>query len=125
MDANYVLEIASTIKTQLFTMDKNLMWGLGSNKFVARTNDKGQPTLTFTVKGIKHKGQVDISLDEGMDLYNVKVYTARRKTTKVGEYVPRLSLCSRPSRSLRASILRTFPTFWRCTATKVEMEGAR
>jgi hypothetical protein len=72
------LAIANEIKSQLFTMDKNLMWCLGTSGFIAKTNKEGKPTLTFKVKGVKHKGFVDIALNEGLDLYEVKIYTIRK-----------------------------------------------
>ena len=72
------LDQVRTIHTQLYTMDKNLMWCLGSKNFVASTNSKDQPTLTFKVNGVKHKGYVSISLDEGRDLYDIRIYSIRK-----------------------------------------------
>jgi hypothetical protein len=54
-------------------MDKNLMWGLGAKDFMA-----GKDSLIFKVNGAKHKGYVQITLDEGADLYNVSIFTIRR-----------------------------------------------
>lgn len=71
------LEIATTIKNQLYSMDKMQMWGLGAKKFVAI--EKG---LRFTVNGAKLKGDIEITLDEGKDLYIVEFIKIGRVMNK-------------------------------------------
>jgi hypothetical protein len=70
--------IVKTIKDQLYGMDKNLMFGLGAKQFIGAVNEKGQSALQFKVNGAKHKGYVEISYNEGMDLYDLKAYTIRK-----------------------------------------------
>jgi hypothetical protein len=69
--------VAKTIMSQLYTMDKNLMWALGATKFTTDSS-ASMPGLTFRVNGVKHKGYVRITLDEGADLYNVRIFTRRK-----------------------------------------------
>lgn len=76
-------EVATEIKKQLYAMDKNLMFGLGSSDFSASTNSKGYPCLLFKVRGVKHKGYVEIALNEGMDLYEITLFTIRGSTKKI------------------------------------------
>lgn len=76
------MNVATTIHQQLFAMDRNLMWALGFNSPLALVNAKNQPSLSFKVKGVKHKGHVRISLDEGLDLYDISIFTARKVPNK-------------------------------------------
>lgn len=71
------MSIAKTIHTQLYAMDKNLMWCMGSTKFV--NTGKG---LRFTVNGLIFKGVVDITLDEGRDLYVVSFIKVKKVMNK-------------------------------------------
>ena len=71
------MNIAKTIHTQLYAMDKNLMWCMGATKFV--NTGKG---LRFTVNGLAFKGMVEIELDEGRDLYVVKFLKTKRTMNK-------------------------------------------
>ena len=68
------LEIANTIKTQLYALDKMQMWGMGAKKFIAIENG-----LRFSVNGAQHKGLVEITLDEAKDLYKVEFVKMGRK----------------------------------------------
>jgi hypothetical protein len=65
------------------------MWGVAAKEFIAGTDEQGQTWLRFHVHGIKHNGLVKITLDEGADLYNVKIYTVRRKAV-TNEYVEKV-----------------------------------
>lgn len=84
---NHATEIATIIKKQLYTMDKNLMWGLGVSDFISHINEKNLPGLLFRTRGVKHKGWVEISLNEGMDLYEVTIFTIRSSVKKVKKYL--------------------------------------
>jgi hypothetical protein len=74
--------IATTIKSQLYAMDRNLMMGLGAKDFSVDTTKEGLACLFFKVKGVKHKGYVQIAYNEGLDLYNVSIFTIRNYEKK-------------------------------------------
>ena len=81
------MNVAETIRDQLFAMDANLMFALGYNSPQVTINDENKEGLRFKVKGIKHKGFVSIVLDEGRDLYDVEIFTLR-KNPGVDPYDP-------------------------------------
>ncbi len=62
------VEIAKTIHRQLYAMDANLMMCMGARKFIG--SDK---SLSFSVSGLKFKGQVEIEYNYGQDLYTVRL----------------------------------------------------
>jgi hypothetical protein len=75
-------EVATTIKSQLYIMDRNLMMALGASDFSASETETGDPCLLFRTRGVKHKGWVQISLN-GMDTYDIKLFTLRTTVIKI------------------------------------------
>ena len=85
-------QIAKTILQQIHagTVDKRngryLMMCWGAKQLL--NTGKG---LRFKVKGLLHRGYVEVTLNEGADLYEVEFYTIRNykaKITAEGEVVP-------------------------------------
>jgi hypothetical protein len=82
MDEEYVKQIATTAWQQLFwsvNMWTVMSWGVSKKCF---TNYQGMPTLMLRVTGLIHKGWVYISLNEGKDVYEVRLMTTKRKCKK-------------------------------------------
>ena len=88
MDKDYVMSVAKTIQEQLFwSIDKWTYFSWGVSRKVAMVyND--MPTLAIRVSGLRHKGWVFISLNEGMDCYEVRLLNvAQNKVKKTLEEV--------------------------------------
>tara|TARA_Y100000004_G_C8825336_1_gene373761 strand:+ start:115 stop:462 length:348 start_codon:yes stop_codon:yes gene_type:complete len=70
------IEIASTIRDQILTLDPYALMAYGASKFVALSKEHAKDLaalggLKFKVNGLKHKGHVIISL-MGNDTYTVR-----------------------------------------------------
>ena len=87
-NANYTKQVAETIWQQILcTTDRNVVWSWGVSTRYFLTH-KNMPSLAIKVQGFLHKGFVIISLDEGMDLYNLylcKTLKGKDNPTKVIE----------------------------------------
>ena len=67
------MSIATTILTQIKTIDPRAIWAWGAKDFVATKNG-----LLFKSSGmVRWKGYVHITLDAGQDLYNIEFYKMR------------------------------------------------
>ena len=67
------MSIATTILTQIKTIDPRATWAWGAKDFVATKNG-----LLFKSSGmVKWKGYVHITLDEAQDLYDIEFYKMR------------------------------------------------
>jgi hypothetical protein len=66
-------EIGNTVWTQMNTIDRNLVWCMGTKNPTAIENG-----LRFQVNGLSFKGTVEITLN-GKDLYDVKFLKCVRK----------------------------------------------
>ena len=66
-------EIANTIWNQMNTIDKSLVWAMGTSK--PTIIESG---LQFNVKGLTFKGTVQVILDQGNDTYVVKFIKNKR-----------------------------------------------
>jgi hypothetical protein len=64
------LEVANTIKAQLFAGGKMKVWSWGANQWSCGTTEKKEPYLIFRVRGLKFKGLVKVILNS-MDTYDV------------------------------------------------------
>lgn len=82
----YVKEIATVTLSQLLAnKDELLSWG--AEKYICRDKEVDKcmmPTLSFKIKTAKvpRSGYVEISLNEGEDLYVVEAFTATVKKRK-------------------------------------------
>lgn len=79
MDNEYVKQCAETAWQQLFwsvTAPVVMSWGV-SKKYYALY--QGMPTLMLKVSALVHKGWVYISLNEGMDVYEVRLMNNKRE----------------------------------------------
>ena len=88
MDKEYVMSVAKTIMEQLFwSIDKMIYFSWGVSRKVAMVyND--MPTLALRVSGVLHKGWVYISLNEGADVYEVRLLNvSKNKVVKTIEEV--------------------------------------
>lgn len=63
------METAKIIYEQIKAIDVYALMAWGSSNFRGQDN-----TLGFTVRGLKMKGQVFITLDEATDMYNIEFY---------------------------------------------------
>ena len=68
--------IANTIWKQMNTIDKNLVWCMGTNK--PTVIEQG---LRFQVSGLSFKGTVEVTLDPN-DTYRVKFIKTKRSLDK-------------------------------------------
>ena len=82
MDKEYVMSVAKTIQEQLFwSIDKWAYFSWGVSRKVAMVyND--MPTLALRVSGVLHKGWVYISLNEGMDCYELRLLNVAQTNVK-------------------------------------------
>ncbi len=70
MEKEYIIEVAQTIKSQLYgTTQINVLMSWGIKKFIATTY-KDMPALRFAVNGRLFKGMVIIALN-GYDYYEI------------------------------------------------------
>ena len=82
MDIEYVKQVATTAWRQLFwsvTMPVVLSWGV-SKKCCTTYNE--MPTLMLKVSALVHKGWVYISLNEGKDVYEVRLMNTKNECIK-------------------------------------------
>ena len=76
MEKEYVMQVASTARKQLLaSINISVIWSWGTTNFTATVHN-GMPSLKFSVNGRLHKGFVIISLDEGIDYYEVHLQDA-------------------------------------------------
>ena len=78
-DRERCYEIAKTINEQLFwSIDKwtYFSWGVSKKLF---TYFKEMPSLMMRVSGALHKGWVVISLNEGSDTYEVRLFNVKKE----------------------------------------------
>lgn len=77
-----VIDKVLTIQRQLmWNMDVATFFSWGVNKMKILLF-KGMPTLGIHVSGLLHKGWAYISLDEGLDLYEVNLLTEELEVVK-------------------------------------------
>lgn len=79
MEQDFVLKIGNEIYRQIrcgVTMDVIMSWGV-SKRIATVYNDMA--TLALRVSGVLHKGWVNVSLDEGRDVYIVTLLSADKK----------------------------------------------
>lgn len=82
MDIEHVKQVATTAWQQLFwsvTMPVVLSWGV-SKKCCTTYNE--MPTLMLKVSALVHKGWVYISLNEGKDVYEVRLMNTKNECIK-------------------------------------------
>lgn len=87
MNEEYVKQIATTAWQQLFwsvTMPVVMSWGV-SKKYCSLYQN--MPTLMLKVSALVHKGWVYISLNEGKDVYEVRLIDSQGQCTKTVEEV--------------------------------------
>ena len=83
MDMNTCIRVANTINEQIFgSIDKWTYFSWGVSKKIACYYE-GKPSLKLRVSGLLHKGWVIISLDEGRDLYEVRLLNLKDNVKKV------------------------------------------
>jgi hypothetical protein len=70
------LEIANTIRKQLFAFGKMKVYSWGVNNWVG-----GENWLSFRVRARRHKGYVKITLN-GMDLYDIQLISTHGNIKK-------------------------------------------
>lgn len=82
MDKEHVMKVAQTAHEQLFwSVNKWAYMSWGVSKRVAMVyNDMA--TLALRVSGLLHKGWVYISLNEGMDCYEVRLLNVAQDKVK-------------------------------------------
>ena len=82
MNEEYVKQIATTAWQQLFwsvTMPVVMSWGVSKKCCTLYQN---MPTLMLKVSALVHKGWVYISLNEGKDVYEVRLMNNKRECIK-------------------------------------------
>ncbi|KKM97137.1 hypothetical protein LCGC14_1171060 [marine sediment metagenome] len=79
-------QIRAGTDTQGYNGGTKLMMCWGTNQMI--NTGKG---LRFKVNGALFRGYVEVTLDEGADLYDVEFYTMRRppRNLKDGDFTPR------------------------------------
>lgn len=84
---NSVMATVQQIHSQLlWSIDMNVYFSWGVSKLIATTY-QDMPTLCMKVSGAIHKGWVYISLNEGKDLYEVRLVNDLKKVTKFSDDV--------------------------------------
>lgn len=87
MNEDYVKQVASTAWQQLFWSVKPavvMSWGV-SKKFCSTYS--GMPTLMLRVSALVHDGWVYVSLNEGKDVYEVRLMDTKHECVKTIEEV--------------------------------------
>ena len=82
MNKEYVKQIATTAWQQLFwsvTLQVVMSWGVSKKCY---TLFQEMPTLMLKVSALVHKGWVYISLNEGMDVYEVRLMNNKHECIK-------------------------------------------
>lgn len=73
LEKEYVEIVArEALNTIMSTIDRATFWSWGVSK-VGYAEYKGMPSLTLYVSGLLHTGKVIVSLNEGADLYEVRL----------------------------------------------------
>ena len=79
---------------KVLTIQRQLMWNVDIATFFSWGVNKmkillfrDMPTLGINVSGLQHKGWVYISLNEGMDLYEITLLTSNYRVLKTIEEV--------------------------------------
>lgn len=79
---------------KVLTIQRQLMWNVDIATFFSWGVNKmkillfrDMPTLGINVSGLQHKGWVYISLNEGLDLYEITLLTSNYKVLKTIEEV--------------------------------------
>ena len=86
MDKVVLKSVVTEIFNQIFwSIDKwaYFSWGVSSRGFMVYNN---MPTLVLRVSGLVHKGWVYVSLNEGTDTYEVRLFSVKGHKQK-GEMV--------------------------------------
>lgn len=79
---NRCAEIAKTAYNQIFmSVSKNTFWCWGVSKTYFGYHED-MPTLMLRVSGLIHKGWVYVSLNEGMDCYEIRLLNTRKTLKK-------------------------------------------
>ena len=84
---NNLMEIVTTINQQLLIsapIHIQMSWGV-SKRIACVYMD--MPTLKLKVQGFEHKGWVLISLNEGLDLYEIRLMTLKGEVVKTVDQV--------------------------------------
>lgn len=86
-DYEYAKSVTTEMYKQLFwSIDRDVFWSWGvSKRGYGFYND--MPTMMLRVTGLVHKGWVYVSLNEGKDLYEVRLLNVRRQLKKTVEDV--------------------------------------
>ena len=86
-DYEYCKAVANEIYNQLFwSIDRDVFWSWGVSKMCYGFYNN-MPTRMIRVSGLVHKGWVYVSLNEGKDLYEVRLLNVRRQLKKTVEDV--------------------------------------
>jgi len=79
---------------KVLTIQRQLMWNVDTATFFSWGVNKmkillfrDMPTLGINVSGLQHKGWVYISLNEGLDLYEITLLTSNYRVLKTIEEV--------------------------------------
>ena len=82
------------VTDKVLTIQRQLMWNLDIATFFSWGVNKmkillfkNMPRLGINVSGLQHKGWVYISLNEGMDLYEINLLTSNYRVLKTIEEV--------------------------------------
>lgn len=96
------MSVAREINNQiLWSINISDYFSWGVSKKVASVY-KGMPTLILKVNGLIHKGWVYISLNEGRDVYEVRLMNRQKKEVKLIEEV----YCDNLGRVIDANVER-------------------
>lgn len=82
------------VTDKVLTIQRQLMWNVDIATFFSWGVNKmkillfkNMPTLGINVSGLQHKGWVYISLNEGLDLYEINLLTSNYRVLKTIEEV--------------------------------------
>ena len=82
-DFDYNLKIAEYI-FEIFKSDLPVVWSWGIDLASIQVIDLG---VKFHVQGFKHKGMVQVVINEGEDLFEVSLISENDKTVKTIEHI--------------------------------------
>lgn len=102
MNNEYVMSVAREINNQILwsvSISEYFSWGVSKKQCGMY---KEMPTLMLLVNGFVHKGWVYISLNEGKDVYEVRLLNRQRKEVKLIEEV----YCDNLGRVIDANVER-------------------
>ena len=60
---------------QILNSQQMVFWSWGPHRFIALSDNRG---LMFLVQGFKHKGWVEVTYNEGKDLFDVRLLNMRK-----------------------------------------------